>query len=207
MKIKMFNISKSSIMSITIFLLLAHAYSVQGSIVGNMFSRSFVADTKQELISRSVSYSHLSKNIIKENSGRPNMEIGVEKSVATFSDLIESSGKKHKIESDLIKAVIEVESGGNPMAVSPSGAAGLMQLMPITAKELGVTDRFDPEQNIESGTRYLRQLLDRFGSTELALWAYNAGPSAVKAGRMPLETQEYVPRVLLLKKYFSTEVR
>ena len=88
-----------------------------------------------------------------------------------------------------------------------AGAAGLMQLMPITAKELGVTDRFDPEQNIESGTRYLRRLLDRFGSTELALWAYNAGPSAVEAGRMPLETQEYVPRVLLLQNYFSNEIR
>lgn len=207
MKIRIFNISESSIMWFTMFLLLAHTHSVQGSIVGNMFSRSFVADTKQELISRSVSYSHLSKNIVKENSGLPNIDKGVENAVATFSDLIESSGKKHRIGSDLIKAVIEVESGGNPMAISPSGAAGLMQLMPITAKELGVTDRFDPEQNIESGTRYLRQLLDRFGSTELALWAYNAGPSAVKAGRMPLETREYVPRVLLLKKYFSTEVR
>ncbi len=194
-------------MSFTLFLSVAHAHSVPGSIVGNMFSRSFVADTKQELILRSISYSHLLKNTVNENSGRRNIEIGPENTDATFSDLIESSGKKHKIESDLIKAVIEVESGGNPMAVSPSGAAGLMQLMPITAKELGVTDRFDPAQNIESGTRYLRQLLDRFGSTELALWAYNAGPSAVEAGRMPLETQEYVPRVLLLKKYFSSEIR
>ena len=194
-------------MSFTLFLFVAHAHSVPGSIVGNMFSRSFVSDTKQELILRSISYSHLIKNTVKEKSGRRNIEISTENTDATFSDLIESSGKKYKSESDLIKAVIEVESGGNPMAVSPSGAAGLMQLMPITAKELGVTDRFDPGQNIEAGTRYLRQLLDRFGSTELALWAYNAGPSAVEAGRMPLETQEYVPRVLLLKRYFSSEIR
>ncbi|MCH2576374.1 lytic transglycosylase domain-containing protein, partial [Candidatus Poribacteria bacterium] len=64
-----------------------------------------------------------------------------------------------------------------------------------------------PEQNIESGTRYLRGLIDRFGSTELALWAYNAGPTAVEEGRMPLETQEYVPRVLLMQNYFSREAR
>ena len=82
-----------------------------------------------------------------------------------------------------------------------------MQLMPITAKELGVTDRFDPEQNIDSGTRYLRRLIDRFGSAELALWAYNAGPTAVESGRMPEETQEYVPRVLLLKNSLSRGLR
>ena len=207
MRIKTFYINKPSIMSVTVLLWVAHVHSVPGSAEGNMYSRSFVADTKQELILRSVSYNQSLRNIIEENNARRNLGIVAPNGVATFSDLIESSGKKHKVEVDLIKAVIEVESGGDPMALSSAGAAGLMQLMPITAKELGVTDRFDPEQNIESGTRYLRRLLDRFGSTELALWAYNAGPSAVEAGRMPLETQEYVPRVLLLQNYFSNEVR
>ena len=105
---------------------------------------------------------------------------------------------------NLVKAVIQVESGGDPNALSPKGAAGLMQLMPATAAELGAGDRFDPEQNIASGTRYLRGLIDQFKSTEVALWAYNAGPNAVRQGRMPLETQEYVPKVLRLRRAFAS---
>ena len=78
-----------------------------------------------------------------------------------------------------------------------------MQLMPDTASEMGAVDRFDPEQNIASGTRYLRRLLDRFNSVELALWAYNAGPGSVNDGVLPRETEAYVPRVLRLKRDFA----
>jgi len=185
----------------------SHAYSMSEPAETNMYRRSFVADLKHELILRSVrDYQPSGKDI--ENSGeKRSINLAGPDNNNTFLDLIETSGKKYEIEIDLIKAIIEVESGGNPLAVSSAGAAGLMQLMPITAKELGVTDRFDPEQNIDSGTRYLRRLIDRFGSTELALWAYNAGPTAVEAGRMPVETQEYVPRVLLLKSSFSRGLR
>ena len=80
-----------------------------------------------------------------------------------------------------------------------------MQLMPATADDLGVENRFDPEENIASGTRYLSELIDRFKSVEVALWAYNAGPTAVHYGRMPLETQEYVPKVLRLRRTYATE--
>ncbi|MBM3277985.1 MAG: lytic transglycosylase domain-containing protein [Candidatus Handelsmanbacteria bacterium] len=120
--------------------------------------------------------------------------------VRRYDRLIEHHSKLHALDADLVRAVIYAESGGNPRAVSRAGAAGLMQLMPATASELGVADRFDPEQNIASGTRYLRSLMDRFHSTEVALWAYNAGPEAVEQGRMPRETRQYVPHVLRLRQ-------
>ena len=120
--------------------------------------------------------------------------------VRRYDQLIVHHSAVNKLDADLVRAMIYVESGGDPLAVSHSGAAGLMQLMPTTASDLGVANRFDPEQNIASGTRYLRSLLDRFQSTEVALWAYNAGPEAVAQGRMPLETRNYVPQVLRLRR-------
>ena len=98
----------------------------------------------------------------------------------------------------LLSALVKNESGGNPDAVSPAGAIGLTQLMPGTAEGLGV-DPYDPEQNLLGGARYLRQQFDRFGSWDLALAAYNAGPGAVEKynGIPPYEeTQSYVANVL-----------
>ena len=107
--------------------------------------------------------------------------------------------RRHGLDPALLRAVIQAESGWNPAARSPAGAMGLMQLMPATARELGVADPFDPVQNLEAGARYLRQQFDRFGDWRLALAAYNAGPGAVEAhGGLPPfpETQAYVARVL-----------
>ena len=99
----------------------------------------------------------------------------------------------------LLDAVIRTESGYRPRAVSSAGAIGLMQLMPATARALGVSDPFEPRQNILGGARYLRRMYDRFGSLSLAIAAYNAGPGAVaKHGGIPpfAETQRYVQVVL-----------
>ena len=116
---------------------------------------------------------------------------------------------QHGVDANLIRAVIRAESSGNPFAVSHAGAQGLMQLMPATARNLGVTDPFDIAQNVNAGTAYLRSLLDRFsGDTELALAAYNAGwPRVQQHGGIPpfAETQTYVPRVLGFREEYALQ--
>ena len=96
----------------------------------------------------------------------------------------------------LIRAVIRVESAGDPGALSHAGAMGLMQLMPMTAEELGVVCAFEPRQNVLGGTRYLRELRDELGNWRRALAAYNAGPARVLENRVPEETQRYVDLVM-----------
>ncbi len=117
-----------------------------------------------------------------------------------YRDLIEHHSRLNHVEAALVQAIIYTESGGDALAVSPAGARGLMQLMPETARQLGVRDPQNPEQSIASGIRHLRNLLDQYGSTELALWAYNAGPGAVQRGVLPAETKTYVPRVLAVRR-------
>lgn len=118
---------------------------------------------------------------------------------APFRELVERTAHRYGVDPALVDAVIRAESGYDPQATSPAGAAGLMQLMPTTARGLGVSDPYDPAQNVEGGVRYLRGLLDRFGDVQLALAAYNAGPGAVlRYGGLPPypETRTYVQRVL-----------
>ncbi len=123
------------------------------------------------------------------------------------SQAINQASAEYGVPASLIKAVITQESGGNPNAVSSAGAIGMMQLMPATAAELGVTNPYDPVQNIDGGTKYLAQLLKTFGgNTSLALAAYNAGHNAVQTynGIPPYaETQQYVQNVLSLMSSYS----
>lgn len=116
-----------------------------------------------------------------------------------FGKIIAEAAQKTGLDPSLISAVIHTESGGDPRAVSPRGAKGLMQLADSTAADLGVSDVFDPKVNIEAGSRYLRQLVDRFGDLRLALAAYNAGPANVERfGGVPpfSETKRYIEKVL-----------
>ena len=120
-----------------------------------------------------------------------------------YADLFAAASQKYGVPAALLSAVAKQESGYNPAAVSPAGAKGLMQLMPGTAKHLGVTNPLDPAQAIDGAARMLRDLTRRFGSTELALAAYNAGPGAVlKYDGIPPypETQRYVRNVMSLMK-------
>ncbi len=135
-------------------------------------------------------------------SGTAEGWLRVPASVATASltDMIRVAAERHGVPEQLVSAVIRVESGFNPRAVSPKGARGLMQLMPGTASLLGVRDSFDPMDNINGGVRHLRGLLDRYGNNlSLVLAAYNAGEGAVaNYGGVPPypETQAYVGRIL-----------
>jgi len=119
-----------------------------------------------------------------------------------FHGIVMDKAYKYDLDPSLVHAVIKTESNGNPWAVSSKGAMGLMQLMPTTANDLAVRNPFDPEENIEGGSRYLRYLIEKFrGDLTLALAAYNAGPKAVeRAGSVPqiTETKQYVKKVLSL---------
>jgi soluble lytic murein transglycosylase-like protein len=114
--------------------------------------------------------------------------------------LIEGAAKDNSLPVNMVRAVIEQESGYRPCAVSPKGAQGLMQIMPDTAGDLELKDAFDPKQNIVAGTKYLKQLLDKYkGDNKLALAAYNAGSAAVDAANgVPdiQETRDYVDAIL-----------
>ena len=112
--------------------------------------------------------------------------------------IFEAAGQRYNLSPNLLKAVARAESNFRPNAVSRAGAMGIMQLMPGTARALGVSDAFDPEQNIMGGAKYLRQQLDRFGCIRVALSAYNAGPGRVSGngGEVLSFTQNYVNRVL-----------
>jgi len=121
-----------------------------------------------------------------------------------YSSHVQRAASKYEIEPELIHAVIKTESNGNHRAVSRKGAMGLMQLMPSTANDMNVNNPFNPEENIEGGTKYLKYLLEKFnGNLTLALAAYNAGPKTVeKYGNVPpiSETKQYVNRVFSLYK-------
>ena len=125
-------------------------------------------------------------------------KINQSKDDAGLNQIIDQAAQKHKVDANLIRSVIKAESNFNPSATSPKGAMGLMQLMPETAKELGVNNAYDPQENVMGGARYLKMLLNRYdGQVDLALAAYNWGIGNLekKSDRLPAETISYIERV------------
>jgi soluble lytic murein transglycosylase-like protein len=130
-----------------------------------------------------------------------------EDSVSTYDHWIKAACRKYSLDPALVKAVIHAESRFDPLAVSPRGAAGLMQLGPGTARELGVKDPFNPKHNIDGGVQYLKDLLNTFnGDKKLALAAYNAGPTQVYRhnGVPPFkDTKKYIKQVIRYTVYYQ----
>ena len=156
--------------------------SSSGSLLGNIAPTTFPTS-----LSQSTNLSMKKMNAATNSNGN-------------YEDIIKGAAEQYNIPEQLISSVIQHESNFKSDSVSHAGAQGLMQLMPGTAKFLGVNDSFDPAQNIKGGASYLRQMLDQFnGNIEHALAAYNAGPGNVrKYGGIPpfKETQDYVQKVL-----------
>jgi len=126
-----------------------------------------------------------------------------------YDDLISEQSRSNGVRADLVRAVMQVESGFNPYARSPKGAMGLMQLMPATAKQYRVANPFNPSENVRAGVAYLRELIDRYDNNEeLALAAYNAGPGAVDKHGQTVppyrETRDYVSRINKISSPAST---
>jgi hypothetical protein len=139
-------------------------------------------------------------DVPKAESVRATRPVGEPLRSGLYDEVISEHAHLNAIRPDLVRAVVQVESGFNPDARSPKGALGLMQLMPATARRFGVTNPFNPVENIRAGVAYLRQLLDRYrNNEELALAAYNAGPGAVDTHGQSVppypETRNYVKRV------------
>lgn len=149
-------------------------------------------------------------NKLEASTETENIKLSDKNSTIEIERAIESSAKKYGVDADLIRAIIKTESNFNPNVVSSAGAKGLMQLMPENCKEYGVVDPFDIEENIDAGTRHIKEYIDKYdGDIQMGLMAYNGGPTRMKNRgvnsiddiyKMPKETQNYVPKVM---KYYN----
>lgn len=193
-----------------------------GSNTFDMVMISLLKAVAQTNINNNVNCNHTDNN--KNNNENSNLEtqntvINTNKIQSTNKDqsvnaridkAVAESSRKYGVDENLIRSIIKVESNFNPNCVSKAGAAGLMQLMPENVKHYGISDPFNIEQNIDAGTRHIKDYLDKYnGNVEMALMAYNGGPTRMaRRGvksiediyKMPKETQNYVPKVM---KYYK----
>ena len=171
------------------------------SVIEKLYSRSYNTTVIRKFYSyNSINIKKPDKKTIKLSKASLNALANLRQ----YNSLIEYYSKLYSINPNVIRAVICIESGGNPVAVSRKGACGLMQLMPVTAKEMNVRDIWNPAENIRGGVRYLKHLLDRFDTIDRALWAYNAGPTSLIKSRNIRKADNYVKDVLSLKLVLDT---
>jgi Rod binding domain-containing protein len=177
---------------------LVRLQNIRSSNPANIMDK-FTKDTKQQIsnVFRTDGPEKPGESEIKAVEDKPDAANQMDKNIR---DAIDEAAETHDLPKGLIEAMIKAESNGDPRAVSAKGAKGLMQLIDSTATDMGVTDQFDPKQNVMGGAKYFRKLLDRFkGDLKLALAAYNAGPGNVeKYGGVPPfnETRDYVEKVI-----------
>ena len=174
----------------------------------NKFTTEQIKEKTSPDAAQAVSILSEQKVLPKKNFVQIALTPRQKKNEKKYQHLVLEAAERYEVEPEIIKAIIMAESGFNPKAVSKVGARGLMQLMPRTAKVLGVKDSFKPDHNIDAGVRYFKQLLDRFdGKIKLALAAYNAGSYNVRKynGIPPFKaTQIYVDKVLKYYRAYQT---
>ena len=184
---------------------LARAADAQIYVYKDVYGRTYFSDTPQH--DGFSKYRPKSEYELRNASLHPARS--APRLTRVYDPAIKRASNEHGVSAALVKAVIAAESGFDPYAVSRKGAQGLMQLMPDTARDLGVDDALDPWQNIDGGTRYLGKMIERFpGELALAVAAYNAGPEAVTRHRgVPpyQETRTYVKRVLRYYKKYNAD--
>lgn len=166
----------------------------------NVFNRQ--TGVKSSPLKRELSALEPSQDLLKTVSANTRPQPSFNKAAAKYDSMIQRSARQHGVSPVLLKAIIQTESNFNPTAVSNNGAVGLMQLLPSTARSMGVHDPMDPQKNITAGAKYMRMLLNLYNDDEtLALAAYNAGPEALKRfnNQVPpfRETRAFVEKVML----------
>jgi len=126
----------------------------------------------------------------------------IAKSISPWEPYIGQYSKQYDVDPDLVRAIIYAESKGDPFRISKDGALGLMQLMPITAKHVGIENALDPEENIRGGVKYIAWLVSKH-DVEHALWAWNAGPTRLARKQMPNETRRFITEVISVKTFLK----
>lgn len=164
-------------------------------------SPNFLPPSYADSASNRLAFLNPDPNLLKDLSDRRRARLAFSSGAIAYEDLIELTARQHQVSPILVKAVIQAESSFNPRAVSHRGAVGLMQVMPTTAKMMGVYDPADPQKNIVAGVKYLKMLLEIFNDDErLAVAAYNCGPEALKRfnNQIPpyIETRAFVEKVM-----------